>query len=275
MRTARKRNPLNNRRHLVMIAQNQTGLNNLFQLVSDSYQPENFYRYPRMDFEMLDKYNEGLIISSACMSGPLFEDFWKNRDKSADHVLQRCETRLPSSKKSLATGSTAKSSGTTSRNSTRATTLSSKPVWKWVLRLSAQPTATTHDQNSGKTERCTSASAGAARSQSGLTLIVLLPASVDEVGYELYPKNGDQMWESYKKYSGKHNIEYDDTFIRDSIERTHHIAFDRCEDFLPDSTVRLPEFVVPEGKTAIQALTSDALAGMKKKTSQTPSMLTA
>ena len=93
----------------------------------------------------------------------------------------------------------------------------------------------------------------------------LLPASVDEVGYELYPKNGDQMWESYKKYSGKHKIEYDDTFIRDSIERTHHIAFDRCEDFLPDSTVRLPEFVVPEGKTAIQALTSDALAGMKKK----------
>ena len=70
-----------------MIAQNQTGLNNLFQLVSDSYQPENFYRYPRMDFEMLDKYNEGLIISTACMSGPLFGDYWKNRDKSPDHVL--------------------------------------------------------------------------------------------------------------------------------------------------------------------------------------------
>ena len=82
-----KRNPLNDRRHLVMIAQNQTGLNNLFKLVSDSYQPENFYRYPRMDFEMLDKYNEGLIISTACLSGPLFGDFWKHRDKSHDHVL--------------------------------------------------------------------------------------------------------------------------------------------------------------------------------------------
>ena len=55
----------------------------------------------------------------------------------------------------------------------------------------------------------------------------LLPASVEEVGYELYPKNGDQMMESYKNYSSKYNIEYDDTFIRDSIERTHHIAFDR------------------------------------------------
>ena len=93
----------------------------------------------------------------------------------------------------------------------------------------------------------------------------LLPESVEEVGYELYPKNGDQMWEGYKKYSSRSKIDYDDTFIRDSIERTHHIAYDRVEDFLPNSEVRLPEFVVPEGKTAIQALTSDALAGLKKK----------
>ena len=41
-RGKKKRNPLNERRHLVMIAQNQTGLNNLFQLISDSYRPENF-----------------------------------------------------------------------------------------------------------------------------------------------------------------------------------------------------------------------------------------
>ena len=30
-----------------------------------------------------------------------------------------------------------------------------------------------------------------------------LPTSVEEIGYELYPKNGDQMWESYKKYSAR------------------------------------------------------------------------
>ena len=99
------------------------------------------------------------------------------------------------------------------------------------------------------------ASAGQARSHEMGCPDNLLPASVEEVGYELYPKNGDQMMESYKNYSSKYNIEYDDTFIRDTIERTHHIAFDRVEDFLPSSEVRLPEFVVPEGKTAIQALT--------------------
>jgi hypothetical protein len=33
-----------------------------------------------------------------------------------------------------------------------------------------------------------------------------LPIDVDEIGYELYPKNGDQMWESYKKYSKQCDI---------------------------------------------------------------------
>ena len=52
----KKFNPLNIRRHLVLLVQNQVGLNNLFKLVSDSYRPENFYRYPRIDFEMLRQY---------------------------------------------------------------------------------------------------------------------------------------------------------------------------------------------------------------------------
>ena len=55
---------LRRRRHLVLLAQNQTGLNNLFKLVSESYKDENFYRYPRMDYKLLKKYNEGIIASS-------------------------------------------------------------------------------------------------------------------------------------------------------------------------------------------------------------------
>ena len=51
---------LNRRRHLVLLAQNQTGLNNLFKLISESYNEENYYRYPRVDYKMLDKYSEGI-----------------------------------------------------------------------------------------------------------------------------------------------------------------------------------------------------------------------
>jgi DNA polymerase-3 subunit alpha len=63
------KNILNRRRHLVLLAQNQKGLNNLFKLVSESYRSENFYRYPRIDFEMLEKYGEGIIAASACLTG--------------------------------------------------------------------------------------------------------------------------------------------------------------------------------------------------------------
>ena len=50
-----------------------------------------------------------------------------------------------------------------------------------------------------------------------------------------------------------------------SIEESHRIAFERIESFLPDNTVRLPEFVVPAGFTATQALVNYALEGLKER----------
>jgi hypothetical protein len=76
-----------------------------------------------------------------------------------------------------------------------------------------------------------------------------LPGGVEEIGYELYPKNGDQMWESYKKYSAECGVEYDDDLVYDSLVKTHWIAHELVEDFMPDETVRLPGFVVPAGTT--------------------------
>ena len=60
---------LKKRAHLVLLVQNQKGLNNLFKLISESYKNENFYRYPRIDYSLLEKYNEGIIASSACLVG--------------------------------------------------------------------------------------------------------------------------------------------------------------------------------------------------------------
>ena len=76
----------------------------------------------------------------------------------------------------------------------------------------------------------------------------------EDLKCELYPKNGDQMWESYQRYSELQGVEYDDKLVMDSITETHRIAFERIENFMPDNEVRLPDFVVPEGATATQAL---------------------
>jgi DNA polymerase-3 subunit alpha len=90
-----------------------------------------------------------------------------------------------------------------------------------------------------------------------------LPVDVEEVGYELYPKNGDQMWESYKKYSAEAGVEYDDELIKQSIAVTHKIAHEMIEKFYPNDEVRLPDFVVPPGKTADEALVAASIEGLR------------
>jgi DNA polymerase-3 subunit alpha len=93
-----------------------------------------------------------------------------------------------------------------------------------------------------------------------------LPESVDEIGYELYPKNGEQMWADYKRYSNviHTDVSYDDNIVRNSILETVNIAFERIEDFLPDNTVRLPDFVVPAGHHPAEYLAQLSFEGLFK-----------
>ena len=57
-------------RHLVLLCENNTGYQNLMQLVSRSW-TEGFYSKPRIDFELLEQYHEGLIAASACLAGEI------------------------------------------------------------------------------------------------------------------------------------------------------------------------------------------------------------
>ena len=54
--------------HLVLLAQNNTGYKNLMKLITIGYL-EGFYYKPRIDKELLKKYNEGLIATSGCLAG--------------------------------------------------------------------------------------------------------------------------------------------------------------------------------------------------------------
>ena len=54
--------------HIVILAKNDQGLENLGKLNELAWN-EGFYKKPRIDFEILEKYREGLIVTSACMSG--------------------------------------------------------------------------------------------------------------------------------------------------------------------------------------------------------------
>ncbi|MBO5071355.1 MAG: DNA polymerase III subunit alpha [Eubacterium sp.] len=54
--------------HLVLLAENDTGYANLMKIVSRGF-TEGFYYKPRVDYEVLRTYHEGIIALSACLAG--------------------------------------------------------------------------------------------------------------------------------------------------------------------------------------------------------------
>ncbi len=58
-------------RHLILLAKNYTGYQNLLKLHTESTRPENFYYTNRVDFRLLEQYHDGLICTSSCIGGPI------------------------------------------------------------------------------------------------------------------------------------------------------------------------------------------------------------
>ena len=59
--------------HLVLLAKNETGYRNLCRLVSNGW-IQGFYYRPRIDHDLLAKYSEGLIATSACLGGEIHKN---------------------------------------------------------------------------------------------------------------------------------------------------------------------------------------------------------
>lgn len=74
--------------HLVLLAENQTGYQNLCRLVSIGFL-EGFYYKPRVDMELLEQYSEGLIALSGCIAGELPELLLQNRPEDAKKLAAR------------------------------------------------------------------------------------------------------------------------------------------------------------------------------------------
>lgn len=76
-----------NRFHLILIAMNNTGYQNLMRL-STIANLEGFYYHPRIDHDLLEKYHEGIIAMSACMGGEIGEALNANQDEEAKNIAK-------------------------------------------------------------------------------------------------------------------------------------------------------------------------------------------
>ncbi len=77
--------------HIILLVKNSTGWKNLIKIVTLSYL-EGFYYKPRMDKELLEKYHEGLICLSGCMSGEIPRLLQKNKLEEAENSAKWYKT---------------------------------------------------------------------------------------------------------------------------------------------------------------------------------------
>ena len=71
--------------HLILLAMNNEGYKNLIKLCSLAY-TEGFYYKPRVDIELLEKYNENLIALSGCMAGAVARKIVEQDIESAEEI---------------------------------------------------------------------------------------------------------------------------------------------------------------------------------------------
>jgi len=73
-------------RHLILLAENNTGWKNIIQLVTASYM-DGFYYKPRMSKALLRQYSEGIIALSGCLGGEVSQLVLGNRFDEAVGVV--------------------------------------------------------------------------------------------------------------------------------------------------------------------------------------------
>ncbi|HNV70737.1 MAG TPA: DNA polymerase III subunit alpha, partial [Candidatus Ozemobacteraceae bacterium] len=74
--------------HLTLLARDMIGYKNLIKLTSFGY-TEGFYYKPRIDWEVLEKHNQGLIVLSGCLQGRIPQLLLQGKPDEADATARR------------------------------------------------------------------------------------------------------------------------------------------------------------------------------------------
>ncbi len=76
--------------HLTVLAENEVGYANLMKLSSDAYL-EGYYYKPRVDWELLDRYHEGLIATTGCLGGVVLQALLDDKFDEATALAARLQ----------------------------------------------------------------------------------------------------------------------------------------------------------------------------------------
>ena len=272
--------PIKRRHHLVVLPKTSVGLERLFGLVSRGY-TEGFYRFPRVDYGMLKEAAKGdhLLVSTACLGGPLaYEAFSHLQKVEFDDLNARLldnPALLERVINSVGNGYGMLADAVGQHNVMLELQFNKLPAQHLVNRaiiefakrngLSDQLIVTCdshYSQPDHWKERELYKKLGWLNYRDFDPS--KLPQSRDDLKCELYPKNAQQVWETYRETSEEYSF-YEDEVVFAAIERTHDVAHEVIGDIHPDKAMKLPSYVIPEGKTEDAALIDACKQGLVKK----------
>jgi DNA polymerase-3 subunit alpha len=275
-------NPINRRHHLVVLPRHSRGLEKLFGLVSRGYS-EGFYKFPRVDLAMIKEANEddNFIISTACVGGSLaFEVFRELQEHSFDSInskllddasiMERVIKRVGNSFEGLAWAVGRKNVLLELQfNRLSAQHIVNRAIMEFAKREGmTDQLVVTCDSHYARPEHWKEREIYKKLGWLNYTELSAdsIPKSKDQLKCELYPKNSVQVWDEFLKSRDVESFYHgEEGLIKDAIERTWDIAHIEIGDVQPDRSVKLPSYVIPQGKTSVQALKEFVADGMKKK----------
>lgn len=234
-KSSKQFDPIKRRHHLVVIAYNQEGLTNLYKLVTYSYR-KGFYRFPRIDYKMLDTCKNGLLVSTACVAGiPAYLSL-KNKDKGLEATMKDFDLELKPLLDIFGKDYAFLEMQFNKLDSQVLTNLnlieySKRTGYKLIVTSDAHYS----NQDLWKSREIYKL---ISRQTKGMDIDKNIPQSIDELKADLYPKNAEQTWQEYKQTFSQYCS--DEKLICEAIERSHHISHDLIEFISPDPTLKLP-----------------------------------
>ncbi len=272
--------PIKRRHHMVVLPKTSEGLRRLFGLVSQGYM-DGFYRFPRVDYKMIKEAAEGghLMLSTACIGGPLaYEAF----SRLQGYEFERLTPQLLDNTdifKDIQTGV-----ANTVDQLVDAVGMQNVMLELQFNKLPAQHLVNRaiieFARNNSMTDQlivtCDSHYASPDHWKERELYKKLgwlnykefnpdsLPKSKDDLKCELYPKNAEQVWDTYLEVKQGHDF-YDDDLMFAAVERTHDVAHEMIGDIHPDRKMKLPSYVIPEDTTANRALLQACKEGLKSR----------
>ena len=221
--------------HLVLLAENNTGYQNLMKIVSKGF-VEGYYYKPRVDLEVLREYHEGIIALSACLAGEVQKNLLRGMYQEAKKAALQYEEIFGKGNFFLELQDHGLSEQAT--------------VNQRQLRLSEEtgiPLVATNDVHYTYAED-EKAHDILLCIQTGKKL-----ADEDRMRYEggqYYVKSPEEMKALFP-------------YALQALENTQKIA-DRCEVTIEFGVTKLPKYDVPEGYTSWEYLNKLCFEGLKR-----------